>query len=324
MAIELYSGGRGPLRMMSGLPGHYDGATLPGSDARHYRGDIGQIVLQEISHLQNVIRYAVFRIADQVKLKFIRRESGLQTTAILKDHCRTTFDGAGRFKINEGYFSTIFSNPWSGTLQCGHDAELIAFDTTWDAAMLHEFIPAESKWWDKFKNGVPAFPLLIGNPYRKITPSLNRLIDQLKYSSYDPSLRKSSLDHLVKDYLAEILREIDNPDWLKDEIPRDELDRIEAVKQLIAADPLKHVHSAELARMVYMNEFKFKTMFMKVTGMGTFDYMMYQRCCAVRDKILHSDLPVKSFVQEAGYSDLANFVTGFKRYMGCTPADIRK
>lgn len=323
MAIELYVQGPELLPMSPGLPNGYEGAKLPGSHATHYHGDIGKIILQEIDNLRCTIRYAVFRLTEQVKLKFIRRESGLQTTAILKDHCRTTFNGAGRFKISEGYFSTLVSKPWEGLLQCGQDAELIAFDTTWDPALLREFIPPESKWWEVFRNDYPNIPLLIGDPYRRITPSLTKLIDQVKYSSYDRTLHQHALDHFLKEYLMEILAAIDNPEWLQGDISKDDFDRIEYTKQYIAANSLRHMLSADLAKMVYMNEFKFKCLFMKVTGMGTFDYMMYRRCSAVRDKILQTDLPLKSFVQEAGYSDLANFVTGFKRYMGCTPADIR-
>lgn len=324
MAIQLFTTLDHSLKMKPGLPRQYNGAQLKGSEASHYSGAIGQIILQEINNLQYTIRYAVFRIAEEVKLKFVRQESGLQTTAILQNYCRATITGAGRFKLGQGYFSTLFSQPWEGMLQCVQNSELISFDTTWDAALLHEFIPEESKWWDIFKNVHHDIPTLIGYPYRKITPALSALIEQVKYSSYHEDLRKNSIDHLLKEYLAEILCEIDKPHWLDGEISKSDFDKIEAVKNLIASNPLERFHSAELARSVYMNECKLKSLFSKVTGMGTFDYMMFLRCRAVRDRILNTDLPLKAFIDEAGYSDLANFVNGFKRHMGCTPADIRK
>jgi AraC-like DNA-binding protein len=324
MALQLFNADNRALMMQQGLPFPYKGAALSGSYVQHHTWETGQVILQEINQLQYTIRYAVYKMARQIKLKFVRPESGLQTTAILNDQCRTTIAGAGRFRIEEGYFSTLFSNSCNGTLQFEQGTELIAFDTTWSIDMLHAFIPEDSEWWKIFEKDTSDIPVLIGSPYRRITPALAALIEQIKYSSYEPALRSISIDHLLKEYLTEILKEAENHDWLDGDITKNDLERIEAAKEIIAANPNNHISTSALAKMVYMNECKLKALFVKATGMGIFDYMMYLRCCAVKERIVNTDLPLKAFVQEAGYSDLANFVTGFKRHMGCTPADIRK
>lgn len=313
----------GRLPMEPGMPPGFEGPVIRNSSAQYIHQDFGQIVVQEISNLHYTLRYNACHLFQKVKLNFSREEAGLQTTAILQDECYATISGAGRFRIREGYFASLYTDAWQGVLKCKANALLNSFDTTWTDHFLQEFLPQENIWRKVFPRQFPDIPAIIGHPYRRITPTLHELIWQLIRSSYDETLREPSIDHLLKEYLIEVLQEIDNPYWLQETISKTDIEKIEAAKQLIAHNPFQHLPTKTIARQVILNECKLKALFIKATGMGTFDYMMYLRCLEIRDKIRSSDLPIKSFIQESGYCDLAALVNGFKRHMGCTPTEVR-
>jgi len=313
----------GLLCMQPGRPPAYRDMVIEGAVSSHYAAGFGHILVQEIDQAQVIMRLAMYSLKKKMNVGFTREECGLQTSAILRDHCRKTIIGAGRFKISEGYFSSLFTDAWRGILECHSGSQLLAFDTTWNVGFLEQFLPDDSEWWELFNNGKSSFPKIIGSPYRPITPALYQLVDELVYSRYDESLKDARVDHLVKEYLLQVLQQVANPGWLTQTLSKADAEKIEAAKELISADPYRHINTRELSRKAGLSECRLKALFMKATGMGTFDYMMYLRCTAVRERILHSNEPLKAFVKDAGYSDLANFVTGFKRHMGCTPAEIR-
>lgn len=310
------------VSMQNGLPPSYTGTVMHGSTGRHIMDEVGEVVVQEIRSVNYILRYNFYLLFRKVKMHFNSNDSGFHTTAILRDECRETIAAAGRFRIREGYFSALFSNARQGYLECEPNRPCTSFETTWTSELLQHFLPEDSHWWKDFENS--AVPQIIGHPFRRITPALNEIINQFIFSSYDESLREYYIDDLLKTYLIEVLNEIRNPHWLHSMISRTDMEKIEAARALIAGNPMHHIHTSEIARRVNMNECYLKALFVKATGMGTFDYMMYLRCSAVRDRILSTDLPLKAFVKECGYNDLANFVTGFKRHMGCTPAEVRK
>lgn len=285
-------------------------------------GAYGSLVVQEIRRTHGSIRFNIFDLKEKIRISMT--EHGLHSTAVLQNEYRQTIQSIGRFTMREGYFHSIFAREWQSQLDCFGRAPLITFDIVWKVEELRRFLPEGSPWWKLLDTGMHDLPALIGLPYRRITPAIKSIIDHLIYCPYSESLEEEALDDMLKEYLVLTLSEAANPDWLRKTICKTDLEKIEAARALIETDLELHYHVNEIALKVGLNECKLKILFKRVHGMGMFDYLMYCRCTRVRDILLDSDTPVKALFHLAGYRDMANFVTGFRRHLGITPGSLRR
>ena len=107
-------------------------------------------------------------------------------------------------------------------------------------------------------------------------------------------------------------------------ISAEDLDIVYAARDFIDANLERHYVIPDLARRLGVNECRLKTNFQHVMGKGLFEYLMYRRLVLVRDEIMRSREPLKTFYRQAGYNSLASFITGFRKHLGCTPGALRR
>lgn len=324
MTSPLYTINNIPVWFAPGLPDNYRGNRLRGSIPWHAAGNWGQVIIQEIRHLHYHLQYRVYYPKTTQHLTVISSESGLTTTAALKNTCRQTIIGAGKLPLREEQFASLFASSWNREMVLQESTTLITLDTTWSKTYLKQMVPGEQldKWTVQIE--ATKMPVLVGAPFRPFSMVISDIIERMLWTPYTAELTEVYRDELMQQYLMEIIVLSTSNTVLTEGISPKELVKVAAARELIAGNPDTHFRIGEIAKSVGMNACTLKMRFRQMMGKSMFEYLLYIRCLRARDAILASDFPLKAFYKEAGYSTLANFVVGFKKHIGCYPSELRK
>lgn len=156
------------------------------------------------------------------------------------------------------------------------------------------------------------------------TGEMTKIVYDLLRCPYDESLRKLYFENKVNDYLFETLYEALNGKPAKSHIANNEQDSIFVARDLILADITKHLTIKELSQLVNLNEFKLKSGFKEIFGMGPFELLLQARMEKARELLLETDKPMKEIAALTGFEFLTNFIAAFRKYYGYTPGELRR
>src|SRR5260221_11797422 len=100
------------------------------------------------------------------------------------------------------------------------------------------------------------------------------------------------------------------------------MDAVYLAENIINSDITKHNHIPELSKKVLLNEFRFKSVFKKIFGMGPYEYLIRQRMKKAKE-LLQAGYSVKKIAAKTGYR-LRNLITAFRQYYNYTPGSIQR
>ena len=99
---------------------------------------------------------------------------------------------------------------------------------------------------------------------------------------------------------------------------------VHVAKQMIENNLDKHVTTGEISRAIGINEYRLKQLFPKISGYSLDEYRKYKLFAKLgRSILVKTDIPLKSFYHEAGYTNYSNFSKAFQRQCSCTPSELR-
>ncbi|GAA4807835.1 AraC family transcriptional regulator [Olivibacter ginsenosidimutans] len=79
----------------------------------------------------------------------------------------------------------------------------------------------------------------------------------------------------------------------------------------------------ELAKIAGINEFKLKKGFKELFNNSIHGFLRDYRLNRAKEKLLQSDLPIKTIVEESGYATVQHFSTAFKKKFGMSPGKLK-
>lgn len=80
----------------------------------------------------------------------------------------------------------------------------------------------------------------------------------------------------------------------------------------------------DIAASVGLNRKNLYTIFKKLTGFSTRDYLIFYRMCKATDLLKTTNLPVETVAVSVGYSDQFHFSKEFKKNVGFSPSEYRR
>lgn len=80
----------------------------------------------------------------------------------------------------------------------------------------------------------------------------------------------------------------------------------------------------DIAASAGLNRKALYTIFKKLTGFSTRDYLIYYRMCKATDLLKTTNHPVETIAVSVGYSDQFHFSKEFKKNVGMSPSEYRK
>jgi AraC family transcriptional activator of pyochelin receptor len=107
-------------------------------------------------------------------------------------------------------------------------------------------------------------------------------------------------------------------------ISNSDLKALTAVKEFLLANLDNPGTLPEIAIRTGMNEFKLKTGFRKAFGKSVIAFVLEERLLRAKTLITETDMPMKVIAAKAGYKNLSNFTTAFRKLFGYPPGTLMR
>lgn len=309
--------------LVAGMPANARVQTLSGSEAFHTHQHWGTVILQRLKQWESELSLYYCKVTQN--LEFVQSPvDGLSTTIALNNVIDQTICGAGMIRIKDGQLTSCFGNAIERKTRLRKQREYLVLNLFWTRQLLVEVLPADSKYWDMLTAGDNQLPIMVGEPYRWSTSELRELIHAFLDSPYSETIQSDSIHSLMIELLENILAISANRDFLVEPISAIEVRKIEKAQAFILEHLDHHYTSEEIAEQVGLCRTTLIRRFRQLTGKSLQEFLLYHRCASICNDLIQTDIPYKVLAKKSGYSDVPNFINGFKKHMGCSPTALRK
>ena len=322
MQFEFSSDRKISLIAQEHLPENYKGIILPGAIVHSFRGNIGEMILQQIQENKYILQYNFFHFFERFRLRYHEKKMFLQTFLAVKNDIEYHISGLGKFNLKQGQFMVMHGPKVSVTSHFEKDKTVEILETYYTREVveqLAEFIPPLSYLLRQNEKEKLFF---IGQPGAYASPEAREIAREILNSPFDEAKNKFYFDHKLREYLFLLLAATrERP--RREMLTREELAILEKVKSIVTSKLGEHYTIAELAREVGMGEFKLKHAFKKIYGVGIFEYQLHDRMREAKRLLEETDMPIKRISVNMGYKYVTSFITAFRQYHGYPPSTLR-
>ena len=147
--------------------------------------------------------------------------------------------------------------------------------------------------------------------------ALERLTNQLKYESSEPSLKFNLHLHGV---ITSLLAELPEGIWTANTFDS----RIQRVVHYLDKHPDIHFSNQQLASLVNMNTNSLIRLFKKETGISLQNFIKKRKIARACVLLEHTDQSIESIASVLGFANRYHFSKVFKSVTGISPAKMRK
>lgn len=169
--------------------------------------------------------------------------------------------------------------------------------------------------------GAIAKPGLPG-PAHLITPAVRELVRQLIDAPYEGFLKKLYQEGKILELTAEYLYELlfaKEQAAASVKLSRQDKESLRRARDILTERLAEPATIAELARLVYMNEYKLKMGFKTVYGQSIHSYLVAKRMEKARQLFDKQKLKVKDVAGIVGYTNISHFSAAFRKQFGVNP-----
>ncbi len=165
-------------------------------------------------------------------------------------------------------------------------------------------------------------PVLSSNT-STVSPELFQIIKQMTECRVNDNLRPLYMEGKIMELLAVYLNELfyQKSDALPTSITHEDYLQLKLAKKLIEENVGKSFTIANLAREIYLNEYKLKSGFKHCFGYTVYGYVVHVKMEAAHKLLLTGRYKVKDVAWRVGYSNISHFITAYKRKYGITPKE---
>ena len=313
----------GPIQLQPIDAGDVSGLVLPGSKISHSDTDFGAITVQQVIADHFSLRYSVFSLVKKMSL-FIQEEAAvLRSQFVLRGKIGIQSEEETLF-IREGQFMLFNADEQRLNSQIENNTEHQLFDATYSYEFIQPLLqafPSIESFINQDESSDLAYKL---KEVVTASPEMKKIVYDLFKCPYDENLRRLYFENKLNDFLFEALVNTLNGKPTKSKIANGDQDALFVARDLILADITKHLTIKELSQLVNLNEFKLKSGFKEIFGIGPFEFLLQARMEKARELLLETDKPMKEIAALTGFEFLTNFIAAFRKYYGYTPGELRR
>ena len=148
------------------------------------------------------------------------------------------------------------------------------------------------------------------------------MVHAILHCKYQNGLRLHFFNHYIRDLLVNFFIQWTSYDPAAKQPTEKEIAAIHKAEQIISQDISQHIYVEDLARMVHMNEYRFKVLFNQIFGTGPYDYLIRLRM-KKGFELLEAGYLVKEAAAHTGYRS-SDFSMAFIQYYGFAPSTVKK
>ncbi len=324
MKFRLSSITYGTLEFKPFIPAGFSPLVVPGSIIRSAEGPFGKIMLQEINAGQSTIYYNVYRVQEDLALDFSSSESAVLTQIALKGSLRHDINEIGPLYLKTGQFNFFHYPSLQGTTYFERDQEYRTFNTAYTPDTLRELLPHFPYLETVLHNITQGRYGLLFKDNGWVTAQIRDIADYVLGCPFEAELRSYYFNMKMKEFLLLMLTQEQLRLAALDKMTKSNFDSIQESRQIIDTRFDAHITLSDIARQVGLNEFKLKSGFRRLFGIGMFEYLLKTRMQKARNLLQETKLPIKDVARRTGYTSKQSFQNAFKKYFDETPGSFRR
>ncbi|MBV4358774.1 helix-turn-helix transcriptional regulator [Pinibacter aurantiacus] len=321
--VQISSPQHGTLSLLTAIPPNFTGLVLPGGNVCHYQGDIGYIVLQERVSEHFTIKYNQFTFKETGHWQIQSDTEGTLAFASLRETFKATIKDLGKMVIRESQFIFLHTAHSPTTFLFEKGKKYYDFEIWFSADFIARFIP----YFISLQNALQKIytnQLHVIGKSRYAGKVASGIIQDILRCPYIDEVQELYFETKAKEYLLALLSETFKEKPSIDRFTTRELDAIYSARSIIRADIKNHVSIPDIAKKVGLNEFTLKAGFRATFGTTLFECLTNARMETAKSLLTDTNEPMKAIAAVAGYGDVTNFITAFRKYFGFTPASLRR
>jgi AraC-like DNA-binding protein len=325
MSLRFSSINGDALPFIQGLPRHYSGTIVKGASASHIVSSFGSIVVQEYSTGQmSMCHVSITWIQPERLICHYHYPPVLFSRVLLNNSLYEVIKGAGRFFIESEQFNVLTGSEWTGLMISERPGTHEFVNLAWSADLLNNAWSDFSIFNNKVQHFYRGLPDRVTGRIADITYQMKRTLEELAQVDLQKA-NDHSFNELMLKYLQALLRELRDPQSVKDAMSEVTRHLMMQAKQLIDENPFKRLSTPEISRKIGTNEFKLKKFFKILTGFNVDEYRKQQLFTILAKKMIqHPAEAIKNISAEAGYPSVTNLIRAFRNVLCCTPKEIRQ
>jgi AraC family transcriptional activator of pyochelin receptor len=168
-------------------------------------------------------------------------------------------------------------------------------------------------------------PAVMGNRSYPITVEMKQILNQIRDCTYSGSLKRLFIEAKVVELLTLQISQINHLFPQKKALKKQDIDKLNAVRDLLIATIHTPYSIEELAKIAGINRTKLQEGFRELFGTTVFGFITDRRLEEARQRIQDSRqaVSIAEIAAMAGYKNPQHFTVAFKRKFGCLPKDVR-
>ncbi len=162
---------------------------------------------------------------------------------------------------------------------------------------------------------------------KKFSPNIRLILNDMMHCRYSGDVKKIYLEGKALELIAVFMDEVISENGKYGAVPALSSADIEALgnaRRILDGNIVSPPTISELARLVYLNEYKLKAGFRELFGMPIHAYIIDKRLELARVLITEQRLGVAEAALLVGYSNTNYFTKKFKTKYGIKPSEYRK
>jgi len=324
MRCKLSSVTYGPIELKPFIPAGLSPLVVPGSIISAAEGPYGKIMFQEIKAGQFTFFYNTYRIQEDLALDFSSDEKAIFSHIALRGNLRHDLSGIGSLYLKTGQFNFLHYPHLRGTTYLERNNEYHTFNTFYSPAQLQELLPFFPFLESMLHNITAGVHGVLFKNNGWINAQIRDLTEYALKCPFEADLRRFYFDLKMKEFLILLLVQEQKSLIAPDRMTKTNFDSIQESRHIIDTRYDAHITLSDIARQVGLNEFKLKSGFRRLFGIGMFEYLLQTRMQKARTLLLETRLPIKEVARRTGYTSKQSFQNAFKKYFDETPGSFRR
>lgn len=281
--------------------------VLSGGSRQFLKNDLGQIILQQYQGRDFLIVYGIMDCRHNVWTSMLPHMPGFNFFTALKNSVKIRSAGF-KYIISPGFFNFTTNDEPLTELYTRKNEEYrfvyIHFSDSFAYALPDNVITA-----------LPIGP-------NRMTNHMSLIVRDLMNAPYEDCLLHLYYENKVRALLFAIVT-LGNGGQDNEKFTHVENCLIHSLDNQMRFNPSEHTSLHEMSIKTGLSQYKLKTGFKAIFGMGLFERQLHWRMELASKLLIETNKPVKEIASIAGYRRITSFITIFRKRTGFTPGDYR-
>jgi|GEM_PF-1705607 len=299
------------------------GNVIPGVETLSYKGNAGEILIQQYITGNFSFYYATFQFNDRTITSFHHEGFSLQSIVALNQDIETLLQGMGNFLLRKEHFLLTHNPSNDMSFVFEKDKKYFAFGSSFNLTFVDEYLRVYllAEEMSKFSSNISF--TLAERPtlaFGKMLDVINNIIQTPVPSILARNYIALKMEELFMLQIARIFIRKER----KIKLSTIQMEALEEIRSLILDDYTEHYTLKELSKKAHINLHTLKSGFKQIYGLGPYEYRKEIRMQKAKELLNQTDKPIKQIAAVLKFAGTASFAAAFTKHFGYPPGSDRK